>query len=242
MKIKSLLFLDFDGVICDSLDECIISSLYAYYRLYRKKELSCLPVNYKSQFKALRPYVRHGEDYFVIQQIIEKKKHIKDQDHFDHILQKHKNKLALYKQLFYKARNILIEEESEYWFSLNKIYTHILHHLAAVCVSPFFYILSTKQADYILKILKNNNSIIQEDHVLVAWDIQKWNIIKTLLDKYKDMNAIFIDDQINHLALNRDPRINTRLAAWGYIQPDWLKREIQPITEEEMAKLLETYY
>ena len=233
-----LLFLDFDGVICDSLNECIISSFYAYFRIFKKNEPASLPLEYKKEFSSLRPYVRNGEDYLVIQHILENNIQIKDQAHFDEILGKHKEKMVYYKEFFYKARTILIENETDFWFNLNRIYPHILTHLARISVSPFFYILSTKRLDFILTILKNNNITIREDQVLVAWDIKKLDFISSILDTKGIGKAIFIDDQIDHLINNKDKRITPYLASWGYIRPEWLHSRVKVMGEDDMRKLM----
>ncbi|MBN2533741.1 MAG: HAD family hydrolase [Spirochaetales bacterium] len=236
-----LLFLDFDGVICDSLDECIASSLYAYFNLLLNKGITSLPIDYKKRFALLRPYVRNGEDYLVIQQILKDNIHIKDQIHFDDILLKYRDKMAFYKELFYKARSLFIEKDPGFWFSLNRIYPHILHSLSKASASPYCFILSTKRSDFIHTILKQNRISMPEDHILVAWNIKKLDLISSLLDKGNYPAALFVDDQIDHLKKNNDVRITTYLAKWGYIQKEWLDREVKTIDEEEMAEIMMRY-
>ena len=43
-----------------------------------------------------------------------------------------------------------------------------------------------------------------------------------ILDREGFRRALFVDDQVSALADNRDPRIDCRLAAWGYVRPEWL--------------------
>lgn len=233
-----LLFLDFDGVICDSLDECILSSLYAYFKLLLNTELTSLPIDYKKRFALLRPFVRNGEDYLVIQQILKDNIRIKSQDHFDEMLYKHREKMPFYKELFYKARNFLIQNDPGFWYSLNRIYPHMLHYLAKACASPFFYILSTKRSDFIIKILKQNKLAMPEDHILVAWDRRKLDFISSVLDEEGCRNAVFVDDQIGHLLKNNDRRIMPYLARWGYIRQEWLLSDVKVMDEEEMVEMM----
>ena len=58
----TLVFLDFDGVICDSALECLVSSWEAYFRDHGRDAPKAVPVDLKERFLALRPYVRSGED------------------------------------------------------------------------------------------------------------------------------------------------------------------------------------
>ena len=58
--------IDFDGVICDSIKECFLSSAHA---LGHDPEILSDAGNVKfRKFKSLRPFVRSGEDYILIQQ------------------------------------------------------------------------------------------------------------------------------------------------------------------------------
>jgi hypothetical protein len=241
MSTLPLLFLDFDGVICDSLDECIISSLYAYFVLLKQTDITRLPVDYKKRFALLRPYVRNGEDYLVIQEILKDTISINSQEHFDIILSRYRDEMPFYRELFYKARNHLISRDSGFWSGLNRIYPHIHSHLAKIHTSPFFYILSTKRADFINSILRQNKLSVPEDHILVAWDVMKLDYISSLLDKKNYMSAVFVDDRIDHLLKNTDPRITPCLASWGYIQQEWLARDVKIIGEEGMAEILKQY-
>jgi phosphoglycolate phosphatase-like HAD superfamily hydrolase len=241
MNSLPLLFLDFDGVICDSLDECIISSLYAYYSLLTKTKLTSLPRDYKREFNRLRPYVRNGEDYLVIQEILKNHITITGQDHFDTLLSQHSRELPFYKELFYKARNYFIEKDPGFWYSLNRIYPHILPSLGKICTSREVYILSTKRADFISTILEKNGIRIPGERILVAWNIDKCDLISSLLDKHHYQHALFVDDQIDHLVKNTDSRITPCLAAWGYIQREWLVRDVTIIDKKEMAETMRRY-
>ena len=64
-KNKILLFLDFDGVICDSEPECFESSSVAYRKLKSPENVS-KSLEHRSLFRQLRPLIRSGEDYLVI--------------------------------------------------------------------------------------------------------------------------------------------------------------------------------
>ncbi|MBN2441043.1 MAG: HAD family hydrolase [Spirochaetales bacterium] len=241
MREHPLLFLDFDGVICDSLAECMVSAFYAYFRLYKKKEPASLSLDYKEKFFRLRPYVRDGEDYLVIQHILEQDISINNQQQFDEILTTHKDKMALYKELFYEARTLIIRDDPDFWFHLNRIYPHLLTPFAQASTSPDVFILSTKRADFILSILNNNNIRFREDQVHVAWGIKKLDLIASILDKKSCSYAVFVDDQISHLVGNTDPRITPYLASWGYIQEEWRHQGVNVMEEEGIRELLKTY-
>ncbi len=102
---KGLVFLDFDGVICDSLLECLVSSWQGYYRLHLGKRETAVPITLRREFSKLRPYVRAGEDFILIQELINNKIPIRSQEQFDSQLAvRGEERMARYKELFYTAR------------------------------------------------------------------------------------------------------------------------------------------
>lgn len=108
-----MLFLDFDGVICDSLTECLVSSWLAYHAHYKKEQPVLVPLNLKKRFTALRPYVRFGGEYLLIQQLLEAEQIVGSQVDFDKVVaQAGETKMSLFKELLYKVRHELLEEAS----------------------------------------------------------------------------------------------------------------------------------
>ncbi len=73
---------------------------------------------------------------------------------------------------------------------------------------------------------------------------KKRTILRTLNECARDQ-ALFIDDQIDHLASDwaRDPRINGCLASWGYVQPQWLEdsRGIEVLHPNQLADRVESW-
>lgn len=221
---KTLVFLDFDGVICDSHAECLVSSWYAYYHLYLEKELRLVSLSLRSQFLILRPFVRSGEDFLLIQEIIDKKFPISSQRDFDiYSEKKGKTLLKRYKELFYTARLKYLREDRDYWLSLNRLYPHIEKKLSSWAASPCFYILSTKKSEYILEILLSNHIDMPPGRVLCSNRTGKTGIITRELNRVRSLKAVFIDDQIDHLLSVKDHRIEPLLASWGYIQNEWIQ-------------------
>ena len=237
-----LIFLDFDGVICDSIDECLVSSWYGYYHLYKKQQPVTVPPILKERFLRLRPFIRNGEDYMVIQELLAGDIRINNQLDFDRQLETAgKQKLELFKTFFYKARTYYLKEQPEYWFSLNPIYGHLKSKLIALCTSPFFYILSTKKTDFIVEILKNNGITMSRERIIYSAAQHKLSLIGAILDKKNAASrALLLDDQIEHLSGNRDPRIQTFLCLWGYIKEEWSmgSKDVEPLTTEGFTRLI----
>jgi len=223
---EGLVFLDFDGVICDSLLETLVSSWRGYYLSRGAEEPSVMPVTLLQDFTRLRPYVRAGEDFILIQELIAAKFPIQSQQDFDSKLaERGEQRMARYRESFYTARRDFLRHERKYWIGLNRLYPHVTPCLNDWASSPSLYILSTKRADYIVEILSSKGVPMDPKRVLSCEAREKKNTILQTMAVRGCERALLIDDQIDHLApaSARDPRITGCLASWGYVQQQWLE-------------------
>ena len=88
MGSNKLIFLDFDGVICDSIAETLVSSWLAYYKYIKKQIPTSMTCNFKKRFSIMRPLIRSGEDYILIQDILYHSLSVSNQQDFDRLLKK----------------------------------------------------------------------------------------------------------------------------------------------------------
>ena len=223
---EGLVFLDFDGVICDSLLETLVSSWMGYYLLRGEEQPSAMPENLLQRFKMLRPYVRAGEDFILIHELIARKIPVNSQQDFDdRLAERGEEKMDRYRESFYAARRNILVNDREYWIGLNKLYPHVVPCLKAWGSSPSLYILSTKRAEFIVEILTAKGIPLDPRRVLSCEAKEKKDTILRTLAAQGRERALFVDDQIDHLAsgFSRDPRITGCLASWGYVQQRWLQ-------------------
>ena len=69
---EAILALDFDGVICNSIDECLITSYNAFYKM-EINNISDIPDDIKSFFYTYRYYVRPAREYYLIHKAFHEK-------------------------------------------------------------------------------------------------------------------------------------------------------------------------
>jgi phosphoglycolate phosphatase-like HAD superfamily hydrolase len=246
---QALLVLDFDGVLCDSLPECFASSWYAYYELCLGRAPDSVPRDAYALFAGLRPLIRSGEDYLLIQDLLRRGESVSTQAEFDLRLSDAGAELmARYKTLLYQARDHLLSTMPEYWCRLNPIYPHLRGSLERMDPERGVFILSTKRAPFIARILAASGLRFPDARVLYTGGRRKAEIIFELLDAAAAPGAVFIDDQIDHFAGSRTwPRdrrtVDCRLASWGYVRPEWLREspDYRVIGPEEAQALLERY-
>jgi phosphoglycolate phosphatase-like HAD superfamily hydrolase len=240
-----LLILDFDGVVCDSIEECFVSSWIAYFNLYRGEHPAKVPVTLRADFGRLRPFIRTGEDYLVIQEALFDGVDLSRQDDFDGFAESEgAEKLRTFKELFTRARNELLEKDRKFWLSLNRVYPHVLSIFGRLPQEAPVHILSTKMPQFIKEILSYSRIHIPEDHIHESATKDKLVRVERLLAEGDFDRVIFIDDQIDHLRGNTNPKISVYLASWGYVKPEWLSgaHGVPLIDEEGFIRLVDEEY
>jgi phosphoglycolate phosphatase-like HAD superfamily hydrolase len=245
MRKQPLLVLDFDGVICDSRDECCLSSWIAYHELYRKNPAASVPLSLGAGFARLRPFIRTGGDFLVIQEALEEGRDIRDQKEFDALADKAgPQKMKLYKELFYQARSALLSEDRPFWLSLNRIYSHVFDALRSLPPEAPVRILSTKRPQFIVEIVDHAGLDVPRDHIHESGAEGKLPRVESLREESGCEKAVFIEDQIDNIRGNANPKVKVFLASWGYVKQEWLSgRDGVPVmTPEGFKALVEREY
>jgi hypothetical protein len=217
---KPLLFLDFDGVICDSIEECFYSSAIAYYARERGAEVPAFDDAYRAAYRAHRPFVRNGEDYLLIHGLLASGEPRASQAEYDIVRrQAGPELLERYLELFTATRRDLLANERAHWISLNPVYPFMCALLPKLGERDGAFILSTKKKEFIVEILASCAVSWRSERIIAMQDRPKLDVISDLLGETRSPSAIFIDDQIEHLGGPSDPRIDRYLALWGYALP-----------------------
>ena len=221
---STLLVLDFDGVICDSVEECFVSSWEARFRLRGGTgPVPEPPAGGLAAFARMRPFVRNGEDFLVILESSERGIAASDQGAFDALAAGiGAGVLRDFKARFYVARERLLAEERDRWLRMNRVFPHARAALLAALAADLpLAILSTKRSPFILEILSANGVAFPAGAVHHTTG-PKVPVVRELLAASGCASAVFIDDQVDYLLGLDDPRIDGRLATWGYVRPEWL--------------------
>lgn len=228
---KSLVFLDFDGVICNSVLECLYSATIAYYIKHLKAHITSLPLSFKEGFIRYRPFIRTGEDYVVLADLVTRGVEIAKQEDFDRELQSNPaDTLSHFRDLFYQTRRELMAHDFYHWMRLNPLYPGVKEPLKEAAQDPSIYILSTKVSDLIHKILLYHGIDWPEERILYSHTISKKDMIGSVLSSEGTAEATFLDDQLDHLRVAmEDKRISPFLANWGYVKPEWLEQREIPV-------------
>lgn len=228
-----LLYLDFDGVVCDSERECFVSSWLTWRELADGAGAQHIDLHARRRFRQMRPLIRSGEDYVVIQHILAREQ---DEEGFagpatQSAFDAYREMLggpciARYKSAIAATRGAFLQRDKAHWLALNRLYPH-MQRLLASCNLANVRVLSTKAAPLVCEILRAHRIAIPAAAVFHAAsnpdgaDARKLDMIAGHLDRASGTSAVFVEDQIDHLLGNDDPRIRTCLADWGYVLPEW---------------------
>jgi len=242
LKKNKLFIWDFDGVLFDSLRECIIVLRISIELLKDEKldiddlDIDEICFDRKTdhllwQMKRLRPFIIKGQDY--IWQYLNMERFNIDLKNFD------KYKLIFdeiytlendikYEYVFYKARNILQNFLKNKYFYLFKSYENSLNALKESLKFNINYICSARDI-YAINFLLNLNDIYFDKKKIFTKDfnmylgkgkVNKLEQIKQIIkqEKYHDKEFYLVEDQLK-IPLNlltEFPKMTIVYAKYGY--------------------------
>jgi len=231
---KDTLALDFDGVIADSIEECLVVGYNAFVDYSRQESkietLSALDKKVVDEAKRLRHFIRSGEDYVYIQLALSEDIKMNTQDDFDNFLNKYSQLKETFFNLFYQERKHFSVEKLNSWMQLNPMYEGMQHFLKESSGKNPLYIISTKKSEYIHKILEGHQITFPVKNIFHAHkDRSKLTIIHELLSKYntEPSHFHFIDDQVDTLLKVELSQVHRYLAGWGYNNEEQKTRAIK---------------
>ena len=212
---KILIFLDFDGVLFDSVKEAFLLSRFAY------KNISLLyNIDNKEyqNFKNLRYLITKSKHFLNIWKMLEQ--NISDKNYFYNDVQNTTDKeYEEFDKKYVNARVELINTNFEFWDSLDKPYDFFFK-IKNLNESPDykFVILSNKKKLPIQNKLKKYN--VSNIDVYANEDIlSKSDFITSYMKKNHIEKAIFIDDSQKNIDECKNINgLKTYLAGWGYVE------------------------
>ena len=245
---NKILFLDFDGVLCDSAYETGRCAWFAGSVVWEEWRGIEIPKTYLEDFKKLRPLIETGYQSIALMKLISEdytETFIKKE--FNFMMEQIFTSISLNRKalisLFDKIRIDWIKANPKNWLFWHKLYP-CSKDIIKIGKSNYkeVYIVSTKHKIFIEKLLAffgidfNPNNIYGLESGENKIEIIK-NIFKEI--KVSPKNSVFVDDHANTLlsfALNDSfKEMRLYLASWGYLFPETIE-EIE--TRELPLKIL----
>lgn len=241
MSLKKLIIWDFDGVLFDSLNECLIITKLSYEIL--QKNITTLTKNHVynisneakkdesiKKMKDLRPFIIKGQDYLwqfsYLNKFNKKISNLKDYKVvFNEIYNIKEDKI--FEEAFYSTRSSVQELLSDDYFLLFRPYTGSLSSLKKSLITNNNYICSARDFKAIQTILSFNNIYFDPNKIFTKDyngfgenHFSKCEQIMQILEKenHYDSEFTLIEDQIKVplFLIERFPKIKVLYAKYGY--------------------------
>lgn len=218
---SDLLALDFDGVIVDSIKECLVNGLNAYTRfaggtpVERYKDFD---IRWLTAARRLRNFIRNGEDYVFIAHALAGDEKIENQAAFDAFLEQNQALRGIFIDLMFQQRLDFSARTPLLWATLNPLYAGMLSFLQNYPAKDNLFIITSKKLLFVEKILTAYQLVLPQPNVMDTSGAGKRQLIEQILQtrNLNPHNFYFIDDQIDTLIKIQPAGVHLFLASWGY--------------------------
>ena len=238
----NILALDFDGVICDSVGECLYTAYTCYGPMAGLPPVSTLEEisqSLRAPFYRMRPYVRDGKDYIVILKLILDNSEVSQQHDFD-------EQSALYlpgicasmgvsspqdlEEIFQKHRRTIRQCDEHAWMEMNPLYTGVEQGIKS-CSNHFdrIYVTTSKPTDAATKILRYYKIDLFAENIYGYDRVQRCQGKNGHLAHLHELTGRpysqihFVDDQVSHLKSASELGAGCYHATWGYTTLEQMK-------------------
>ena len=220
---------DFDGVVCDTTDECMVTSWNAWEewesRDNFRNDLSEFSENYKSSFRKVRPRVRGAGEYYILCRALSEGISIDNQKIYDELEARWQENIKPFKIIFFKARERLRRYDINAWIDLHPVFDGVIEVMKTLNDQNRLYLATLKDAQSVRLILENKDLNIKKDRLL-----DQAQIMSKLqaLDKFRKQigcdkkDMIFIDDNVLHLLKPHKEGYEVFLTGWGQVISEYV--------------------
>ncbi len=214
------IFLDFDGVLFDSVKEAYLLARYAFYGIPIKDKID------GEQYKKFRKYrylITHSWHYYYIFKLLENNFNNFEQEYYKLISNRQLKKEKLFDEAYQMQRKYLIENDYDYWKTLEQPYV-FFHEIKKIKNDYDIIILSTKNEFAIKNHLKDYDFKLDDEKIIGKEKLKECKTKSKFIEDYIKSNkiekAIFIDDSIDNLKeCENITNLQYVQANWGYVEP-----------------------
>ncbi len=222
----TLLALDFDGVICESVDECHLTALNAYRRLAGERELvtdfAALEPQAVERFRQLRPLARNAPEFWAVVHFTYHQPGAVDVERFYDMVQAESAQLATFETHFFQVRGELRANDPTGWLNLNRMYPQFRTGWEQIKDRQPVFIITTKDRESIRLFNRAWSLGIPDSHL---WTKERGTdkavALTTLAGETgcRPADFLFVDDHIYHAQRVAATGARCFLALWSHPTP-----------------------
>ena len=214
------IFLDFDGVLFDSVKEAYLLARYAFYDIPIKDNID---YEHYQKFRKYRYLITHSWHYYYIFKLLENNVVDFEKEYYKLVNSRNKEMDNLFDEKYQKQRRFLIEYDYNYWKKLEQPYS-FFYEIKKIKDTLDIVILSTKNEFAIKNHLEDYEFNITEEKIIGKEKLKKYQTKSNFIDTYIKANnikrAIFIDDSLDNLIeCKYINNLKCLRARWGYVEP-----------------------
>ena len=220
---KPILALDFDGVINNSLNECLISSYNAWQVIDSTVQWawsnSDIPQPIVDSFSANRYHARNGAEFWLILMASKLPTAAVTSEEFDQLRQEHASFLPEFEEIFFRMRNRYRSADMPRWLGLQTRYEQSLERYAELLTTASCHIVTTKDLASVKFFNQHWSLGISEDNLWTReMDLPKSEIIELIANRANCLtgNIHFVDDHPDQVANVATTGANCYWASWGF--------------------------
>ncbi len=218
---------DFDGVICDSVHECLLVTYNAYQRLQsptaqRVLDITIIAPEIQAEFRRLRPYLKGAEDFIPMFLAITQGGPIASQQDFEAFKGRYESQLPEYLNAFYEERDFLKQHEKAVWLRLNPLFDGIAETLQQRDSFERMSILTTKRQADVREIFEYQQIPFPAEQIVYMKAAGKSQKLLTMVQDHAASmeDTVYFEDQVNFLVASQQHGIGSYLAEWGYVSKE----------------------
>lgn len=228
MATRSVLVLDFDGVVCDSRAECLVVAYNAYCRLTGRFREVNAPAEIEPEVWALlvrnRYLVRPADEYFVlVESSLEPGVVQLTQDAFDERKRGCAAAMRSFRPLFFEVRHEVMRDRPKQWLAWHHMYSEFADFWEEERPADGAYLVTTKDALSIDRLLTHYEIEIPRRK---RWTAERIGGSKAAAlgeivrsEGIEPHDAVFVDDHVGHLKDVAAVGFRCCLASWGFCDP-----------------------
>lgn len=216
----TVLCLDFDGVLCDSMDECLVTGFNAYYGVQISSAQE-VPFGLRDFYCRYRYLVAPADDFYLLFHAFDRGMETLERETFEQLKKSTLDARREFSRHFFAARELL-KKDIEHWLGLHRMYSQC----RAVLDDDFprFHIVTTKDSDSVERLATRHgyrSKVLSIYGKEISTD-KRISLQKLLVDWQIDVcrkPVIFVDDNREHLEQVKSVVTRHYLAGWGYTGP-----------------------
>jgi phosphoglycolate phosphatase-like HAD superfamily hydrolase len=217
-----LIFLDFDGVLFDTVREAYVVAVITSKKYNSINEIDFKTEHYRN-FKKLRYLISPAWNYKYLLEELELNHSLKKtkSNFLKSVLTALKEDYKNFESIFFDTRNNLKKNYYKEWSRLNTPFSFLIEiNFLFYDFKDLVYIVTTKDKSTVLRLLSLEGLEFEEKRIFDNKDYEKFgnkrNIIQSLMSY--DAKGIFIDDSDKHIeSCSKIRGIQCFQPDWGYV-------------------------